>query len=151
VTESISYSEIPRLGKQLANTDGDVLLLHGVSEQDFAKIERGARAGRWNIRFSLYLVDTKFLIITIPTPVHERLHKILDDVIVVQVGSIGLVFEFSPSRATRHTARDPSGRITGYGEADSARIPESATYWPTLVIEAGYSQTLPSLRVKAKW
>jgi hypothetical protein len=130
-------------------------LLHDVSEQDFAKIERGAQAGRWKVRFSLYLVDAKFLIITIPTSVHESLHKTLDDLIVVQAGSMGLVLEFRPKGATRYTARDPSGRITGYGEADSARKPESlrplATDWPTLVIEAGYSQTMPSLKVKAKW
>jgi hypothetical protein len=101
------------------------------------------------------LVDAKLLIITIPTTVHEKLHRKLDDLIFGQAFSMGLGSEFESAGSTTFSHQNRAGRTTGRGEADSARLPESLrplrTDWPTLVIEAGDSQSMPGLKLKARW
>jgi hypothetical protein len=48
--------------------------------------------------------------------------------------------------------KDANGNIISEGEGDSCRKPKSMrTNYPTLVTEAGWSQTLEKLREKARW
>jgi hypothetical protein len=52
-------------------------------------------------------------------------------------------------------SNDINGNIISSGEGDSCRKPESMRpckdQYPTLVIEAGWSQTLQNLQEKARW
>jgi hypothetical protein len=100
------------------------------------------------------LADSKYLIITIPSSPHEHLHGLLDDKIYLQVATMGLNDDFMPTHATKFQDKN-AGSVISAGEGDSARKPLSGrplgSDFPTLVIEAGVSQTLQSLRQKARW
>lgn len=82
---------------------------------------------------------------------HEELHGFLDDKTLLQVGNMDLDDDWGRVGSSRfYGASGGSG-----GEGDSCRKPRSQrrspTAWPTLVIEAGYSQSTRKLRHKARW
>jgi hypothetical protein len=94
------------------------------------------------------------MIITIPIAEHEGLHKVLDDSLYIDAISMGLRWEFVPVGSTTYKDKDVNGNIISEGEGDSCRRPKSMRgkqQYPTLVIEAGWSQTLQKLREKARW
>ena len=95
------------------------------------------------------------MIITIPTAEHEGLHRGLDDGLHTDAVSMGLRREFVSIGSTTFMDKDANGNITSEGEGDSCRKPKSMRtnkhQYPTLVIEAGWSQTLQKLREKARW
>ena len=95
------------------------------------------------------------MIITIPTAEHEGLHRGLDDSLRDDAVSIGLGLEFVCVGSTTFKDKDANGNIISEGEGDSCRKPKSMRtnklQYPTLVIEAGWSQTLQKLREKASW
>ena len=95
------------------------------------------------------------MIITIPTTEHEGLHRGLDDRLYGDALSIGLGREFVSIGSTTFIDKDVNGNITSEGEGDSCRKPKSMRtnkhQYPTLVIEAGWSQTLQKLQEKARW
>jgi hypothetical protein len=94
------------------------------------------------------------LIITIPTSEHEGLHRGLDNYLLIDAVSMGLSGEYFSIGSTTFMDRDANGNITSEGEGDSCRVPLSMrtkNQYPTLVIEAGWSQTLQKLREKARW
>jgi len=92
------------------------------------------------------------MIITIPTAEHEGLHRGLDNCFHDDAVSIGLRWEFVSIGSTTFIDKDANGNIISEGEGDSCRKPRSMrTIYPTLVIEAGWSQTLEKLREKARW
>ena len=95
------------------------------------------------------------MIITIPTLEHEGLHGGLDDYFRDDAVSMGLRREFMNIGSTTFMDKDTNGNITSEGEGDSCRKPGSMRtnkyQYPTLVIEAGWSQTLQGLRQKARW
>ncbi|EPE02812.1 dead deah box dna helicase [Ophiostoma piceae UAMH 11346] len=102
-----------------------------------------------------FLAKYKLLIITIPNTPHERLHLLLYDRIVKQISPMGLEDSWVPSGATRFPAGSSSGSTTSLGEGDSGGQPiperEGRSAWPTLVIEAGFTQSLASLRTKMRF
>ena len=106
-------------------------------------------------KFRMDLWDGKKLRITahVSGP-HERLHRYLDEDIQNRVLFMGLKKEWT-AMGSQKFKPGGSGNDGEGGEADSSRKPESqrpsATAWPTLVIEGGYSQSIESLRVKADW
>jgi len=94
------------------------------------------------------------MIITIPTAKHEGLHRVLDDCFRDDAVSMGLRREFFPIGSTTYKDKDANGNIVLEGEGDSCRKPASRLNeddYPTLVIEAGWSQTLKELQEKARW
>ena len=95
------------------------------------------------------------MIITIPTAKHEGLHIGLDNGLYLDAVSIGLRREFFGIGSTTFMDKDANGNIISEGEGDSCRKPISMRTkeldYPTLVIEAGWSQTLKELREKARW
>jgi len=95
------------------------------------------------------------MVITIPTSEHEGLHRGLDLCFYDDAVSMGLRREFVCVGSTTFMDRDANGNITSEGEGDSCRKPKSMRtnkdQYPTLVIEAGWSQTPQSLREKARW
>jgi hypothetical protein len=104
---------------------------------------------------SLYTADTKCLVITIPTTEHEGLHGHLDDYFFLEAALMGLEEEFYRVGSSTFKETDANGNISSEGEGDSSRKPFSMRtdkhQYPTLVIEAGWTQTLEKLRQKAKW
>ena len=94
------------------------------------------------------------MIITIPTKEHEGLHRGLDDCFHEAAVSMGLRREYVSIGSTTFIDRDANGNITSEGEGGSCRVPKSmrtGNQYPTLVIEAGWLQTLQKLREKARW
>ena len=95
------------------------------------------------------------MIITIPIGKHEGLHGGLDDSLYLDAVSMGLRREFVRVGSKTYKDKDVNGNIISEGEGDSCRKPKSARagehHYPTLVIEAGWTQTLQELREKARW
>jgi hypothetical protein len=129
-----------------------MLIIQGVSVKTFAEIEeeRESRRSRHRFRFS---AKSGILIITIPTVVHESLHVGLWDKVNDEIYQMGL-------RPNWRTFGAPTLRALGCpggdgGEPDSSGGPkperEAANAWPSLVIEAGYSQTMGGLRQVMRW
>ncbi|KAF8742516.1 hypothetical protein AX14_003915 [Amanita brunnescens Koide BX004] len=150
---TVPYSSIDDLLEQINNTPGDALMIQHVSPQDFFHISsERERQGR-KFRLSLYSADTQVLIITIPTRPHEMLHAYLDDDIFIAVIEMGLR-DFKRVGSTTYSEMDADGQMMSRGEGDSCRVPSSREHagdFPTLVIEAGYTQSWPSLIDKANW
>ena len=67
---------------------------------------------------------------------------------------MGLKREFASVGSSTFQDKDANGNVISEGEGDSSRKPSMRTdkhQYPTLVIEAGWSQTLEKLRQKAEW
>jgi len=68
---------------------------------------------------------------------------------------MGLQSELLPVGGSEFPHRDNDGNLIAQGEGDSGRKPFTkrplGTDFPTLVIEAGYSQSWASLRAKGRW
>ncbi|RFU30801.1 hypothetical protein B7463_g5544, partial [Scytalidium lignicola] len=151
---SFSYTGIVDLLNWIDNTANDSLTIRGVSRTEYKKIySRSESRGGFNV--SMYIADAKLLIITIPKGGHERVHGLLDDHILVRVVNMNLVYDWDRVGATTYCRMNNAGNIDTAGEGDSARKPLSqrpgGNDFPTLVIEGGYSQSLASLRAKARW
>ena len=90
------------------------------------------------------------LIITIPTAVHEQLHCVLGGEVENRIWTMGLRDEWNTMAAT--TFQSSGG---GEGEGDWTGGPRplrtGRDKWPTLVIEAGTSETLDELREDMRW
>ncbi len=98
-----------------------------------------------------YLAQEHLLIITIPTRKHEKAHSHIYDDIAHSIRQMGLRKSWSMVHSTTLSSNhDGSSR-----EGDSAggplpdRMADDA--WPTLVVEAGASQSLPDLRNTIRW
>lgn len=80
------------------------------------------------------------------------MHRYLAGSMAVQVSAMGLFRDWIDSGGETFA---PGGRAAAAGEADSNRRPWHARGgqgdWPTIVFEAGFSQSLPSLRAKMRW
>lgn len=127
-------------------------ILQGVSVQQFAEIEKAREDRRRKFRFRCFSAATKILIITIPTEIHEALHLWFSDKIIVAIDRMGLSSAWKSKGSTLFRAQHQHPNGDG-GEGDSTGGPKPARIrgWPTLVIEAGYSQTLPDLRRAMQW
>jgi hypothetical protein len=68
---------------------------------------------------------------------------------------MGLKWEFKSVGSSTFQDKDADGNIISEGEGDSSRKPKSMRtdkhQYPTLVIQAGWTQTLEKLRQKAEW
>ena len=96
---------------------------------------------------------TSFLMVTIPTGQHERIHSYLDDSVVDQLRGMNITRDewIGSGSQTSHSKRPgASGSVQG----DSTRVTESRVErnsWPTLVIEVGHALPLNGLRLKMRW
>jgi hypothetical protein len=133
-------------------SDDEYLVFSGVSVVDFDKVERwrGNRATRL-----FYLGEVEVLIVKIPSRIHEGVHRAFADECAILARSMGLLRQefFSVGSATY--TRLLRGNQRTSKEADGCWINlllrNGATDWPSLVIEAGYSQGMASLRSAARW
>ncbi|KAL7625805.1 hypothetical protein AAE478_005028 [Parahypoxylon ruwenzoriense] len=145
------FTGVKELYKLIKQIPGDMLSLTDVSPPDFTAIKREREARGRKIRFHYY-ADWKILIVTIPTSIHEHLHLELYDQYMEQLAQRGLRRSWTSIGATALGVGYPGG---SEGEADSSGGPNpprnGPEAWPTLVIEAGYSQSRNLLRAKMRW
>lgn len=151
---TVRFTNTQDLFDVINSTTGDFLIVTNVSPNQFTEIERERETRRRKIRFRRYDSNSRILFITIPTDVHEALH-------------LGLYMEYRDQlvlngrqRSWRSigtaTRRAEEGHPGGDGgEADSTGGPKSERgskgAWPTLVIEAGHSESLDDLQADMRW
>ncbi len=127
---------------------GDALVVVPTSLEEYRALEDLRDQQDEKLRF-LYRAEYALLIVTVPTAMHEQLHIGLDRRVLYQVISMGLDEDWASSGATTFRSTLGSGSA---GEGDSGGRPASTRpghrQWPTLVIEAGWTQTLASLRCR---
>ncbi|KAK5654445.1 hypothetical protein OQA88_7356 [Cercophora sp. LCS_1] len=92
-------------------------------------------------------MPTSILIITIPTALHEQLHRRLYNEFLGQVRDTGLKNSWADIGNTTLSAQGHSGRSSKEGDSTGGPEPQRAAKgtWPTFVIEAGFSQSLGKL------
>lgn len=105
------------------------------------------------VRFRRFEVRSGILIVTIPTDLHEALHQWIWLKICSKINRMGREEDWIPMGSKTLQAH---GHLNGdKGEGDSTGGPEPQRQhlgaWPTLVIEAGYSQSLEDLQKDMRW
>ncbi|KAK3940458.1 hypothetical protein QBC46DRAFT_125929 [Diplogelasinospora grovesii] len=147
------FTTIKDLFEQIDRTTGDVLTVQGVSPKDFTEIEKEREARRRKFRFRRYQAESEILIIAIPTAAHEQLHHYLNIRIIIGIAGMGLEHDWRSSGSTTFRPRGHPGGDGGEGDSSGCPISQrpGGQDWPTLVIEAGYSQSLEGLRADMQW
>jgi hypothetical protein len=134
---------------QKGNSDQQYLVFARVSVDDLAKIDRALDSIGMHTRMTHY-TDIDLLIVKLPSAEHEAAPLNLTIGVVEKLVMMGMpANEFHAVGATRIRGRNSSK------EADSAYRPYSfrpnKTDWPTIVFEAGLSESLSRLRSDARW
>lgn len=129
----------------------DSLLHVDVSPTVFKGLDEGYETHK--IRLSVYNEDCQCLMITIPTQVHEELGGTLYGELYHHIVLMGLGQRWAfKGHATFYNIRHPT-RSAGAKQADSSGGPREGhprPRFPTVVFDAGYSQTLKDMRAKAR-
>ncbi|EPE03021.1 dead deah box dna helicase [Ophiostoma piceae UAMH 11346] len=146
----ILFTDIPSVFARLANLakDEDTLVVGDVSPSSFRALE--AERDRRCQHFRLfYQPDTECVVVTVPNLQHSQMHIIMYEFIRDTMVTMGVHRGWRPiGDTTFNTANGSSGQGDSAGSPKAGR---NADDWPTLVVEAGFSQTLPSLRAKMRW
>jgi hypothetical protein len=131
-------------------TKNQYLVLHPVTENDFAEIEDKRFTINRGLRFT-YCTDIDTLIIKVPTPEHEGVTKTFSYDFIDHIRAMGLT--------ERRDLKDMGA--TSYKGTSTDKEPDSCWRpltvrpnkqdWPTLVFEVGVSETLRKLRMDARW
>lgn len=118
-----------------------------VSPGHFTEIQREREEQGGKFRFRDYDSNSRVLIITIPTHLHEQPHNQLYIEFAGQIRDMGLKKSWINIGSAIHSAQQ--GQIGKEGDSAGGPKPERAATgaWPTLVIEAGFSQTSGRLRL----
>ena len=128
----------------------DCVEFRDVSPENFNKIgKKAGQEGEAVGRF-FYFADARLLIITLVTHPHEHLHLFIDCEVAGQARDMGIHKELGSVGTYKAL-----GQAGSSGESDSNFFPElqrSAARgdWPSVVIEAGYSQTEKAARLRAE-
>lgn len=131
-------------------------LLLGVSWTAYEELDAArTRHGR-NFRFSRYDEATRILIVKIAGVPHEALHANLYESYMDEIKSMNLRDSWDTRASGRHLSAlntIPGGRKGKEGDSSGGPDPERVGpgKWPTLVIEAGDSETLAGLRDDMDW
>ncbi|KAI0449763.1 hypothetical protein F5B21DRAFT_31947 [Xylaria acuta] len=147
---TIRFTNVKELLQAINRVSGDCLVVTDVLPADFDEINRQERR---LFRLRRYYADTGVLIITIPGDLHEALHLQLYRRYDHKLVRNGQEESWRPIGST--TFR-PQGHPRGdSGEGDSSGGPKPARNykgaWPTLVIEAGDSESLGALQDDMRW
>ncbi|KAK3357659.1 hypothetical protein B0T25DRAFT_165687 [Lasiosphaeria hispida] len=133
------------------STNQEILTFQGVSPQKYIRLceERG-RNGR-AIRFRRYKAQEGIFIILLPGTPHEVLHLRLYHEYTKQVLFTGLEYDWVHTGSTRFRQQGHPNGDGGEGDSTGTPASQSVNRWPTLVIEAGDSQSLEALREGMEW
>ena len=119
----------------------------------FTVIDKHREQTRSKVRFA-YFPDIATLIIKIPTSIHEQAHLSLAMKLVRLTARMGVgESEFVPYGATTMKSENYSQPSQKEGDSTfrNKLIRQGDNAWPSLVIEAGNTESLPHLRSDAKW
>ncbi|KAK0655311.1 hypothetical protein B0T16DRAFT_424269 [Cercophora newfieldiana] len=146
----VRFTNVQDLFDAINCTVGDFLTVTNVSSSQFTEIDREREKRHRRIRFRRYDSKSRILTIAIPTAIHEALHLELYMLYRDQLVRNGTERSWKDSGSA--TFRAEQGH-PGEGDSTGGPLPErkGADKWPTLVIESGYSQTLPELRRDMQW
>ncbi|KAI8659645.1 hypothetical protein NCS56_01182100 [Fusarium sp. Ph1] len=120
-------------------------------KQDYNDIMHERDRQRRKFRLKRYYSECQMLIVTIPTMAHEILHAPLFGYIQAAVIQMGLDDVWYPMATTTFRTQGHPNGDGGEGDSSGGPIERQGPLWPTLVIEAGYSQTLEGLRRDMRW
>jgi hypothetical protein len=124
------------------------LIFRGVTTNDLLQIECARENGKIDrgVRLTHY-VDWDILILKVPTAKHEIAHGHFGQKLTLRAGAMGLEDDFIYLGATKFQVRRASK------EGDTSYKPRSMrpreADWPTIVIEAGWSESIRKLRLDA--
>ncbi|CAH0044151.1 unnamed protein product [Clonostachys solani] len=144
----VRFQTAQLLAQTIDATEGDVLYVQDVSPQVYDILDKYRESKHRKYRFKRFYPEQSLLIITIPTEHHEYMHRELDFEIRWIIREMGLNW-LGGGGATykqRH-----GGTSSGEGDSTGRPFEPEDRDWPTLVIEAGYSQSLEALRREMKW
>ena len=121
-----------------------------MSWDTYRRLDEARERERRKIRFRDYDETTQVLIISIPTGPHEQSHRGIYNLFFKQVVAMGLDGEWIDiGTETFYKDGAPPGGRRGK-ESDSAGGPDpqrlGAGQWPTLVVEAGFTESMSQLR-----
>ncbi|KAL7932663.1 hypothetical protein V8C35DRAFT_328292 [Trichoderma chlorosporum] len=149
---TIRFTNLADLLNAMYAAPGDALRVTGVSPSVFKVLDEGYEENK--IRLSMYTEDTQCLIITITTGPHEVSHLELNQELNAQINGMGLRYNWQNygSKTFFFERRSPGGGGGGGKQTDSCGkpVPERRGGYPTIIIESGYSQTLPAVRDKIR-
>ena len=124
------------------------LVFQPVTKADRAKIESTRSSIGGHTRMTHY-TDSNLLIIKMPTLKHESAHLRLGTKLMLKVVNMGIPEDMlCPCGGTKYP-----GRVSSK-EGDSSYKPssrEKETDWPSIIFEAGYSESIQHLRSSARW
>ncbi|KAK0655359.1 hypothetical protein B0T16DRAFT_320028 [Cercophora newfieldiana] len=151
---TVRFTNVQDLFDTINCTIGDFLTVTNVSPSQFTEIDREREKRRRKFRFRRYDSKSQILTISIPTRIHEALHLELYMLYCSQLVRNGTEESWiSTGRTTFQAEQGHPGGDSGEGDSTGGPWPErgGADKWPTLVVESGYSQTLPELRKDMRW
>ncbi|CAH0019521.1 unnamed protein product [Clonostachys rhizophaga] len=155
VISFIESEELPLVKFQTARlltqiidaTEGDVLCVQDVTPQVYDILDKYRESKGRKYRFKRFYPEQSLLIITLPTECYEVMHREIDYQIHRRISAMGL--GWLPCGGA--TYRQQPGGAAGEGDSSGRPFEPQDRAWPTLVIEAGYSQSLEALRRELKW
>jgi len=152
------FTGIPDLRKRVRSladklvagrTTEQYLIFRSVTKDHLAQIDDQRASIEKGIRLTHY-IDTDLLIVKVPTAEHEQAHLSLSDEVNHKLEGMGL-----PRRSMWGCGSTTYVGFTVSKEGDSTYKPQwcraGKDSWPTLVFEAGVSETLSKLRSDADW
>jgi hypothetical protein len=145
-----TFTTIKNMQKAISSRDeaSPYLIFRLVTTDDLLKIERARENGKIGrgVRMTHY-VDWDVLILKVPIIEHEVAHRSFSSELAITAAGMGLKREFWSLGATKFQVRRASK------EGDSTFKPLSIrprmADWPTIVIQAGWSDSLRKLQVDA--
>ncbi|OIW35510.1 hypothetical protein CONLIGDRAFT_61996 [Coniochaeta ligniaria NRRL 30616] len=149
----LPFSTIQNLLSAIKSTTSDFLAVKNVAPSDFAAIERTRDHRQHGFRLRRYNSGSGILVITIPTRVHESLHTGIYRRLLFQLYAAGVHDDWKDFGAATFRQQNHPGGDGGEGDSAGGPIPARASpgQWPTLVIEAGDSESLAELHRDMEW
>ncbi|KAK0714899.1 hypothetical protein B0H67DRAFT_513627 [Lasiosphaeris hirsuta] len=146
---TVRFTNVQDLFNVIDHTTRDSLTVINVSFDRLTEIDRIREEERRKFRFRYFDTKSRILIITITTTLHERLHKSLNYQMITKIHGMGLAKSWIDVGSPTLSAQGYAGRRGKEGDSSGGPKPERASKgaWPTLVIEAGVSQTLAQLQI----
>ncbi|KAK4040284.1 hypothetical protein C8A01DRAFT_15832 [Parachaetomium inaequale] len=151
---TIQFTNVQDLFDVINCATGDFLTVTHVSPSNFTEIERERERQRRRFRFRRYNSNRQTLLITIPTDLHEALHIGIYQGYRDQLVTSGKANSWRTIGTAIRRARQGHPGGNG-GEGDSTGGPKLERgvkdAWPTLVVEAGVSESLSELHNDMRW
>ncbi|KAH8909188.1 hypothetical protein BR93DRAFT_536597 [Coniochaeta sp. PMI_546] len=145
---TVQFTNLEELFQAIDCVSGDCLVVKGVSHAAYQEIERTPRKFRFHYRANIGI-----LIVTVPTQTHEALHKGIYNALQLELFRRGIESSWYDIGASTYRGRGNDRDDRGEGDSAGGPYPERASLgcWPTLVVEAGFSQSLTRLRARKDW